>query len=326
MLCDQNVNSFDYRPDYWFVGDLLLGFAVVGSVVMLGYIVGSLKILGADAADTLGKTAFFAFSPALLFVVLADSDIGDLFSVLLPVSIFAAMSAFFLYLTLSWLLRIQDFGRSIIGGLAASYVNSTNLGLPLAAYILGDTALVAPVLLFQLVVFSPLALVTLELLDGLRVSFTQVCAGFFRNPLILASGMGVLIAFLEASIPMVIRQPLELLGQAAVPTLLFCLGLSLSVNALWERREYRLEVISAVTIKVILMPLAAFIFGKFFFSLEPQALFAVVVLGALPTAQNVFNYSQRYSVATLLARDSVALSTLLSVPILLLVTFFLGSA
>jgi len=302
----------------------LLGFAVVGSVVVLGYIVGKAKIFGQEAVGVLSKVAFFAFSPALLFTVLADSNVGDLFSDLLPVSILAAACAFLFYLTFCWLLKIRDFGRSIVGGLAASYINSTNLGLPLAAYILGDTALAAPILLFQLVIVSPLALVSLELLGGSRVSTAQVSLGLIRNPLIVSSGVGILVAVLGASVPTAIREPLELLGQAAVPTLLFSLGLSLSVSPFWERREYRLEIISAVFTKLTIMPLASFFIGKFLFLLHPEALLAVVVLAALPTAQNVFNYSERYGVATLLARDSVALSTVMSAPILLLATFFLG--
>jgi predicted permease len=50
----------------------------------------------------------------------------------------------------------------------------------------------------------------------------------------------------------------------------------------------------------------------------------VVILAALPSAQNVFNYSQRYGVATPLARDSVVLTTLVSLPILMGLAFLLA--
>jgi len=51
----------------------------------------------------------------------------------------------------------------------------------------------------------------------------------------------------------------------------------------------------------------------------------VVALASLTRAQNVFNYSQRYGVATPLARDSVVLTTLVSLPILMGLAFLLAS-
>ena len=50
----------------------------------------------------------------------------------------------------------------------------------------------------------------------------------------------------------------------------------------------------------------------------------VTVLAALPTAQNVFNYSQRYDVGETISRDTVFLTTLGCVPVLILITLLLG--
>ena len=50
----------------------------------------------------------------------------------------------------------------MIGALASSYVNAGNLGLPVAAYVLGDAAFVAPTLLLQLLVLQPTALAALD--------------------------------------------------------------------------------------------------------------------------------------------------------------------
>ena len=51
---------------------------------------------------------------------------------------------------------------------------------------------------------------------------------------------------------------------------------------------------------------------------------AVTVTPALPTAQNVFVYASSYARGTLLARDVVLLTTVLSVPVLVLVALLLG--
>jgi malonate transporter and related proteins len=58
--------------------------------------------------------------------------------------------------------------------------------------------------------------------------------------------------------------------------------------------------------------------------LGSREVLAVVVLAALPTAQNVFNYADRYDVDVVLARDAVLVSTLASLPVLLLLSVVLG--
>ena len=48
------------------------------------------------------------------------------------------------------------------------------------------------------------------------------------------------------------------------------------------------------------------------------------MLAALPTAQNVFNYSQRYGVGEPLSRDTVFVTTLGCLPVLLVAVALLG--
>ena len=64
--------------------------------------------------------------------------------------------------------------------------------------------------------------------------------------------------------------------------------------------------------------------GCFVFGLDDTALYAVTVLAALPTAQNVFNYAQRYETGEILARDTVFITTLGCLPVLLGLALLLG--
>ena len=52
--------------------------------------------------------------------------------------------------------------------------------------------------------------------------------------------------------------------------------------------------------------------------LRGHELFAVVVMAALPTAQNIFTYALRYEKAIFLTRDAIFVSTFGSVPVILL--------
>ena len=51
----------------------------------------------------------------------------------------------------------------------------------------------------------------------------------------------------------------------------------------------------------------------------------VVVLAALPTAQNLFNYAQRYGEGYTLVRDVIFLTTVGCVPVLFFTGLLLGT-
>ena len=84
-----------------------------------------------------------------------------------------------------------------------------------------------------------------------------------------------------------------------------------------QRRDHRLggEVLRAANNDATLERVAA---GDLVFGLRGTALFGVVLLAALPTAQNVFNYAQRYERGVILARDTVLITTIGAVPVLVL--------
>ena len=65
------------------------------------------------------------------------------------------------------------------------------------------------------------------------------------------------------------------------------------------------------------MPLIAWAVAEFVFGLSAHDVLIVTVLAALPTAQNVFNYSQRFDVGEVISRDTVFLTTVGCVPVLI---------
>lgn len=303
---------------------VLIGFAIIGSVIAVGYVVGRLGALGPTATVVLGRAAFFVFLPALLFSVMAEADLAELFSALLPVSAIAALSCMLAFVLLARLLWRRGAPALTIGALASGYVNANNIGLPVAAYVIGDPTLVAPVILLQLVVFAPIALTILDVTTSGRLSIGRVLTQPVRNPLIIASVLGLVVALIGVDLPDPVVEPFRLLGAAAVPTVLFVFGLSLHGRRILEPGSGRRDVLLAVILKSIVMPLVAWGVGALVFGLEGVALFTVVVLAALPTAQNVYTYAARYQTAMPLARDSGLITTALAVPILIVIAALLA--
>jgi malonate transporter len=303
---------------------VLIGFAIIAFVVAVGYAIGRSQLLGPDAIPVLSRLSFFVLSPALLFTVLAKADVAALFSELLPTTASVAALSLLLFALIAVPIWRRATPDATIGSLSSAYSNAMNMGLPLSAYVLGDAAASAPVFLLQLLVIAPIALTILDLSTGGRPSVGRLLLQPVRNPLLIGSALGFVIAVTGLEVPPEIFRPFELIGGAAVPVILVAFGMSLHGTRLLAPGEFRKDTILASVLKLVFMPLAAWVMGRFVFGLDGAALFAAVILMALPTGQNVFNYAQRYGRAEVLARDVVFLTTVGSFPAMLLVAALLA--
>ncbi|MFD6697871.1 MULTISPECIES: AEC family transporter [unclassified Microbacterium] len=302
----------------------LTGFAVVGLAIFVGYVIGRIDLLGAHAREVLSRLTFFVLSPFLLFSVLAKADAHVLFSALLPVSAIAAAVVIGVYALIARVVWKRTVGETVIGALSSGQVNSNNIGIPLSLYLLGSAAYPAPVILMQLLVFTPISLTILDTVTAGRTSVWRTVVRTATNPIILGSALGTLVSVLGIELPPIVIEPITLLANACVPVLLISYGISLHGQRVLGAAGHRRDVLLASTLKLLVMPALAWLLAQFVFGLSAHAVLIVVVLAALPTAQNVFNYSQRYGVGEATSRDTVFLTTIGCVPVLLGAVLLLG--
>lgn len=303
---------------------VLTGFAVIAVVIAVGYGMGRRGHLGEHGREVLTRLAFHVASPALLFVTLAGADLSVIFSGRLAVTALstAAVGGVFLAVGAA---RGWGVGRTTIGALCSGYVNAGNLGIPIAVYVLGDASLMAPVLLFQLLLVSPIALTVLDLngRDGTDPWWRRVLTPL-RNPIVVGSLAGVAVSATGVRVPSAVLDPVTLIGNMAVPAVLLAFGISLHGSAMPGRGPDRPLVLLSVALKSVGQPAAAWALAAGVFGLRGHLLLDVVVTSALPAAQNLYTYASRYGVGERLARDAILLSTVLSVPVLVVVAALLG--
>lgn len=299
------------------------GFATIGVVVGVGILLGHLRLVDQPGQRTLSAVAFYVASPALLFTTLQDSDVRALFSGNL-VAIAGAILVTVVLNVSVLAVRRADLGTGVVATLSSSYCNAGNLGLPIAFYVLGDAALVVPVLLIQLLLLQPLALTLLDVaVSPTRLSLGRVLLRPLKNPITVGSGLGLVVALTGVDVPAVVADPVELLGAMAVPAMLVAYGVALRLGPLPGRGVPAYDLGLAVGLKLLVQPAAAYVVGRLL-GLDDGALLAVTVLSALPTAQNVFVIAQRYDRAVLLARDAIFVSTVACVPVVVVVVALLG--
>ena len=298
------------------MGGVLIGFAIIATVILIGYITGRSGVLGEHAPHVISRLTFFVLSPCLLFTVLADSDVHVLFSSLLAVSVISALLACLVFLGVALLVFRRSLPEAVIGALSSGYVNANNIGIPVAVYVLGNTAYSAPVILFQLLVLAPIALTVLDVSTNGRSSVGRILLKPLTNPLIIGSAIGAVVAIAQLEIPDAVMEPFRIVGAAAVPLVLINFGMSLHGDRVLAPGTHRRDVVLATALKLVAMPVIAWAFGRFVFAMDAQHLFVVVVLATLPTAQNIFVYAQRYGRGQVVARDTILITTIGAVPVL----------
>lgn len=300
------------------MGGVLQGFAVIGSLIALGAILAQVGVLGGDSARMLSRLVFFVATPCLLITLLADADVVHVLSTTLLVSALPVVIVACVYAFVARLWWKRDGGHTMVGVLCSAYVNAGNLGIPIAVYALGDASAIAPMLLLQLLVFSPIALSVLDTIArGHRFAPHRMVLSVVRNPITLAALGGLALAALDLELPAFVGQPVELLAGMAVPGMLLAYGVSLRLGPRIGTGGSAAEVATICALKLVVQPLLAYLLGRFAFGLEGNALLSLTIIAALPTAQNIFVYATRYERSPLLARDTIAFTTALSVPVLL---------
>ena len=336
----------------------------MAAIVIVGWLLGRYRALGDNAAPVLARTTFTVAIPALLVVTIAHADLHLLASRVAVVTAASTTAVIVVAVTVLrgvWRLGIGD---ATVATLAASYLNAAHLGIPIAVYVVGDTVAVVPTLLFQLLVLAPVAFALLdrahltepptpdaawprddaaapeapddsapEAAEAAEAAEDPTPAGAvrrtgvllrtIRNPIIVAALVGVLLAVAPWQLPEVVFEPFRLVGAAAAPMALVAFGMSLAVRRPVGQRWISRELGLVMVLRAVLHPALAAVVGHAL-GLDRQALLAVVTMAALPTAQNVLVYALQYGRGQALARDAGLATTLLTIPVMLVIAATLG--
>ena len=304
---------------------VLAGFFIVWSMIGVGWVAGRTGVLGPHGRYVLNRSTFFIASPALILVGLLGSDVREVLSTPMLVAGISGLSTGAIVLGAVALLTRRSGADLVMTAISGSVVNGANMGFPIAAYVLGDISHALPVILFQQAVYTPLYLfvlhrVTVDSSPGLGGVLRSVVA----NPTIIASAIGLLLVLLGARIPEVVLEPVQSLADMAIPAMLLAYGLSLhGSRPLAKDDGYRGLIAVASGSKLLLMPVIAVGVGLLL-GLRGASLYEVVVMAALPTAQNVYVAAARYSASENLARDTVLITTIGTVLVLLVISAVLG--
>lgn len=302
----------------------LQGFSTISAVVAVGFVLAHVGVLGLEARKILADVAFFVASPALLLVVLSRAPVGEVVSSGLVVAVVSSVVVLAVAAGVARWRWGMGLGDTVMAGLCAGYVNSGNLGLPIALYVLGNITYAAPVLLYQLLILTPVSMTVLDSqLPGARAGLLARLAGLLRNPITVGALLGLVLSVTHVTLPPVLLDPITLIGNLAVPCMLIAFGVALRLGQRPGEDVERVAMLAGL--KLVGQPVVAAALGAAL-GLRGHELFVVVVMAALPTAQNIFTYSLRYDRGVYLTRDTIFITTLASAPVILLAALIFRGA
>lgn len=299
--------------------DVFTAFAIIFAVIGTGWVLARRGIIGeGDARLMFNRVAFYAATPALIFSSVAVSDPGHFASPVLLVVSLATVATSLIYLALSRVFFRQDRATTTMGAASSSYYNSVNMGLPVSIYVLGEATHVIPTLMIQMAVFTPVILAFL----GSSGAWRSVRDALL-SPVVLASVAGLLVSVSDFSVAEPVMEPIRILGGASIPMILMSFGASLTTGGVLSSRPDRVGTLAAASLKVAGMPVVAWLICLAL-GVRGDLMYAAVILSALPTAQNVYNYAATYQKGETIARDTVFLTTFLSMPAMLVIAWLFG--
>lgn len=236
------------------------------------------------------RLVFYVLLPSQLFLSVSRSNVplGEA-GMFLSVGVASMMVVMGLAWSVRWLFKADRVTHASV--FQCGFRFNTYIGFALAERIGGDEATAFLALLIAVWVPISNAAATAELARAvaMKSSSTRNLAkktllGVLKNPLILATGGGLLWKLIGLPIPETAYTMLDHLGDAALASGLICIGAGLTVTALREAKT----LIAATTFeRLVAAPIAAILVTSFL-PLSPMAHAVVVLFAALPTAQSCY--------------------------------------
>lgn len=292
---------------------VLSGFFIITVMVAVGVTLGITGALGPYGRVVLNRVTYYVGTPALVFTALLDSDLSMVLSSSYAIAaISATAAALIAWSAARLLIRNRRPEQTIVTAVSASMVNSANMGFPIAAYVLGDIAFALPVVLWQMGTFTPISQFMIHAVkSGQRPSIRAAASNIAANPTIIAAILGIGLLAGGVTLPTLVVEPVRILGGLSIPGLLIAFGMSLVASTPLAKEDgYRADIAIASTVKLLIMPAIAFAVAFFLFGLRSDALFAAIVLAALPTAQNVYLTAAHYETSEEVARDTALVTSI----------------
>src|SRR5712672_678571 len=231
-------------------------------LIFIGFACGKTRGLPEAGLAWMNFFLLYVSLPALLFRIMSETPFSELNNPpFLIATTLATVSAFVLAMAAARIIGELSLRKATMAGLAGAYGNIGYMGPGLALAVLGAKAAAPTALIFccdSIFLFTAVPLL-IELTDRDHPSLLHALGVVLRqialNPLIMSACAGALIAALHVHLPVAIDNMVLFLQNAAAPTALFALGVTVALRP-FDRVPW--EVPGVIAVKLLIHPSLVF--------------------------------------------------------------------
>jgi len=286
-------------------------------LITTGYTLKRIKFPGDELWPPLERLVYFLLFPSLLCANLANADLEGFEVAPVAAAIFASLGL----MSVLIIAARKHFG----GGPALTSVFqgtvrfNSYVGLAIASELwsAAGAALAAVVVAIMVPATNGFSVLALARFSGNKPPrIRRVLLMIFQNPLILACLLGVILNVTDIGLPPVIGPLIEILGRAALPIGLMCVGAGLQLSAIKDTGRV---VTEATLIRLIGMPIFMALFCHLL-GVSGLTAKVAILMAALPPASSSFILARQLGGDVVLMASIITVSTLaalLTMPLIL---------
>jgi hypothetical protein len=288
------------------------------ALILLGVIAARHWHVGEHGLAGLNIFLVYFALPSLIFLVVSAAPFEQLVNwPFITATSAVTVASFAAIVSVSRALLRTNLRTATLQGTAGSYGNVGYMGLPLSVAFFGPEAAVPAALIFcfdcaiQFVMTAFLATLAHEENEeahGAEVAW-RILKQVSTHPFILATVVGVIGSALEFRPPGALGTILTMLMNAAGPTALFALGVTVGMRRFSGVGP---DLVLVTGMKVFVQPVLAFLVVGMVPGTPPLWLHVAVMMAALPTASNAFILASQYRSYVEGASTAVIVTTALS--------------
>lgn len=267
----------------------------------------------------MNQWVFKLFLPCTLFNNILATDLK---TVLQPQLLIYAASGVLIACAAGWLImpRISPDPRKQGVMIMNTYrSNAVLFGMPIVQLIYGDAQLGVMSMLIAVIVplFNILSVIVLESFRGGKARLSKLAEGIVTNPLILASGLGLLCLFTVIHLWKPLASVISDMGKVSTPLALIILGAGFQAEKVAENKK---EVIASVCARLVWTPLAA-LGTAVVLGIRGVALVSLLAIFASPNAVSSYSMAEGMGSDSELASQGLLFSTVFCIPTIFLWIF-----
>ncbi|SNZ16806.1 hypothetical protein SAMN05421503_3016 [Terribacillus aidingensis] len=296
----------------------ILTLLPIFGIFLLGFI--GQKLLKFDIRS-ISKMSVYLLSPVLAFQTFYENRLSKDYMYLAIFVVGLCLALLLLCYIISWVRRYdrQDTYSLMLG---ASFMNNGNYGTPLVLFVFGAAGFHYAVILLvlQQLVMATIGVFIAAKGGGANRSLRATLISVLKIPIIYGALLGILFQLLRVPLSGPISQAVQLVADAAIPTVMIVLGMQLaniSLKALeYERLSY------ALILKLLISPVVAYLF-TLILPVDDLVKQIMILVAAMPTAANTTIYALEFGAKPSYVSSTTMVSTVLSLVTLPILLFIL---